>query len=381
MVQRIDYSGELFDNFEVTSGIPLSFLLSKLYFDELVIEIQNRYYSEQISQRFHYPIELMLKLCILKCFRKVSFRLLPFTLTDEDCEYLFPQTPVKDLTRIPSPSTIHHFVNYRLKAEGMKFVMDFVGKQIVHLLNLQNRNEKLPLIIDSTPLEASRYSKISPKNPYYGIPMDKAHIVSMGGYPAYMIFSGGLESDVSYAHLLIDALQPMQPKSTYCICDGAYDKYTLFADIFVKLGTTPVIAIRKNAVFSDMGKMANINDTLVSLWKQGGDKNQKIESKLKFLYNAKPRNGESPDKYKKIVGGYLRNQLIIHEEEYKEILKMRGLCEQKHAQFKNTVKFDVKGYRADKRELYVLLNFISIQCVMLAYLQNNSQNTAIAGFL
>lgn len=50
-------------------------------------------------------------------------------------------------------------------------------------------------IIDSMPLEASRYNSYAPQNPYYQIEMDKAHIFHYGNNPPYMIYSDGTTNE------------------------------------------------------------------------------------------------------------------------------------------------------------------------------------------
>jgi hypothetical protein len=59
----------------------------------------------------------------------------------------------------------------------------------------------------------------------------------------------------------------------------------------------------------------------------------------------------------------------------------REACERKHAHLKNTVKFDVRGYRKDSRALYTMMNFLAFQLMTLAHFQNNFPNTtAFAGY-
>jgi hypothetical protein len=52
-----------------------------------------------------------------------------------------------------------------------------------------------------------------------------------------------------------------------------------------------------------------------------------------------------------------------------------------YARLKQTVKFDVRGYRKDSRALYVMMNFITFQLMTLAHFQNNFPNTtSFAGY-
>jgi hypothetical protein len=86
--------------------------------------------------------------------------------------------------------------------------------------------------LDSTPLEASRYSKNSEFNPHYNCKMDKAHITMIGTYPVFMTYTGGIAGDSPELSSHIDALLQMNAKIDEYRLDGAYDSFQNHADIW-----------------------------------------------------------------------------------------------------------------------------------------------------
>jgi len=85
---------------------------------------------------------------------------------------------------LPNPATLHNFVKYRLGVEGVERLMHLVGEAIV----LWAQQEMVG-IIDSTPIEASRYDRYALFHPHYQVKMDKAHIFHLGPYPLTMVYS------------------------------------------------------------------------------------------------------------------------------------------------------------------------------------------------
>jgi len=206
----VNYQSEVFNEGKLPSGIPLTYLLSQLDLSALVLKIEHHYYSLDLNQRFHYRVDLMLKLWIYKQYHQFTFRTVMEALTMSNLSFLLTETELKKyrkgMFKLPSPSALHHFITYRLGPEGVKFVMSQLGAAILHLLNIQSGKTKgLVGIIDSTPLIASRYSPYAVYNPHYETWMAKAHIISTDGYPLYMIFSEGTEDDGKYGHLLLNA--------------------------------------------------------------------------------------------------------------------------------------------------------------------------------
>ena len=355
---------EIFEKGVVPEGKSISWLMSQLDLHDTAQKIEREYYSPKLQRFFHYSVEFMIKLLVVMVYRKISPRQVHSKVTEEDLSYLLPANASHGL---PSRSTIHHFVKYRLGVEGMEYLMLSVGKKISRYLKEEN------LIVDSTPLLASRYSANSLFNPHYRVKMDKAHIMSLGNYPLYMIHSEGTRNDQIFGKALIDVAQLMELQPKYVLMDAGYDSWEMHTRIFEKLQAHPIIQLRKNAIIHKEASEEGIQNWMNKFWKRdGANYCNTIEEKLRFLCGTEKRE---------LVGLYLRNQNIEDNAKFTEIYKNRSACERKHAHIKSIVKFDVTGYRNEGRELYSLLHFIAFQIMNLANLQNHFQNaTSLAGY-
>ena len=108
---------------------------------------------------------------------------------------------------MPNPATLHHFVKYRLGVEGVERLMHLVGEAIV----LGAQNERVG-IIDSTPVEASRYDRYALFHPHYQVKMDKAHIFHLGPYPLTMVYSNGTDADLTHLFPRIERVKALESK-------------------------------------------------------------------------------------------------------------------------------------------------------------------------
>jgi hypothetical protein len=345
-----DCKSRFLDGF-VEEGTPLPFLLSLL--DLVVIEkhIEETYYSDE--NRFHFNVGLMIRLTVLKAFRKLSFRKTVSSLTDDDCHYL--KIPViNDEYLIPSASALHHFVKERLGEDGFNDLMVRMASQIV-----RSKNEKQEVIIDSTPLEASRYDNYADFNEHYKIKMDKAHILHWGDYPLLMIHSTGNSYDGNYVLPLLKMTENKKIPVSSAILDGGYDSFSIHAHIWNYFNVHPLIQMRDNAVLHKEGTIPGINKQINKMWKIGGDVHEKNENKLKFLY----ANGQTEK-----VGMYFRNQNIL-DPDFDLKCSSRSNCERKHSHIKNIVDFDIRGIPNQSKNLYTLMKFVAYQILMLAHTQ------------
>ena len=102
----------------------------------------------------------------------------------------------------------------------MEVLMFLISKKIVHFLKSETE-----VIIDSTPLVASRYCPNSLFNPHYQVKMDKAHILN--AYPLFMIHSEGTENDKTYAHFLIQIAELLGVSCDRVLMDAGYDSLEL----------------------------------------------------------------------------------------------------------------------------------------------------------
>jgi len=204
--------------------------------------------------------------------------------------------------------------------------MLMLGEKIA---KLSNSNEAK---LDSTPLEASRYSKNSKFNPHYECKMDKAHITMVGTYPVYMTYTDGLAGDSPELPSHIDALLKMDANIDEYRLYGAYDSFQNHADIWYKLNANPLISLGVDAVINDEGKLERIDHWANKMWKLGGSKYMNIVEKLELLYE---NDRQEP------VGMYIRNK-NLEDKTFPESKKLRQECERIHGHIKNTLKFDVR---------------------------------------
>ncbi len=213
----------------------------------------------------------------MEFFRQTSFKKTISTLTEEEA-WLLSFQEKDNKFQIPTRSGLHYLVKYRLGVEGIDEIMLKLGEKIA---KLANSNEAK---LDSTPLEASRYSKNSEFNPHYNCKMDKAHITMIGTYPVFLTYTDGLAGDSPELSSHIDALLQMNAKIDEYHLDGAYDSFQTHTDIWFKLNANPLISLGVDAVINNEGKLERIDHWANKMWKFDGSKYMKIDEKLKLLY-------------------------------------------------------------------------------------------------
>jgi hypothetical protein len=155
--------------------MPITQYLNYISWQPLLDYLEQNCYCRE-GNHFRYDPLLMLKLVVVKCFRHLSFRDTIASLSDEDCLNLgLPKVGGEYI--LPAHSTLQHFVKYRLKAEGFEYLMQIPSRTFCR------DSGETKGIMDSTPLEASRYNRDTPYNPHYQCRMDKAHIFHLGEFP------------------------------------------------------------------------------------------------------------------------------------------------------------------------------------------------------
>jgi hypothetical protein len=296
----------------------------------------------------------MLKPVIVQLYRKLPYRKVITSLTEEDCRCLEVPKSIDEYI-LPASSTIHHFIKYRLKEEGLHKLMEITGRTICRL------SPSHDAILDSTPVEASRYDKYAAYNPHYDCKMYKAHIIHLGECPLYCCFSGGNEADSTYAKELTQAMERMNPRIERVFADAGYDSFEIHADIWYRLNARPVIDCRETAVFHDDGTEKQIDHWVNKLWKHGGNIHAPLYEKLRFLHEH--------DRSEQ-VGMFWRNK-NPRDPKFDEIHRKRSDCERTHGYLKALFKFDVRHVRNTSKRLYVFLNFVTYQIILLGSLQNN----------
>ena len=106
----------------VVAGTPLSAFLASPALETIAQTVEREYYDQK-TPRQHYPAVMMLKLLVIKCFRKLSYARTLQILTEEDCDNF----GISLENSLPHPATLHHFVKYRLGVDGLNRIMTLVG--------------------------------------------------------------------------------------------------------------------------------------------------------------------------------------------------------------------------------------------------------------
>lgn len=354
------YKGVLFedslDNYLSRESASICQFLYFLRIDDIAKHVERTFYTNK-SWHFKYSVSSMIKLFVVKCFRKLSYDKTISSLTEEEA-ILLSFFDENGQIKLPSGGTLHHFVKYRLGEEGVNEIMMLLGEKILKL------SAEKEAKIDSTPLEASRYDKHADYNPHYECKMDKAHITMVGTYPVFMTHTKGLAGDSPELITHIKALKKMNTDFEFYSADGGYDSFLNHSDIWYHLNAKPIISYASNAVINQEGEDERINHWVNKKWKIGGDIQASMENKLKFLYEIGRREQ---------VGMYLRNQ-NIKDETFDDQYKMRAECEKIHGHIKGTVKFDIRRVRNQSRKLYSLLSFIAYQLLVLTEMQNKVES-------
>jgi hypothetical protein len=342
---------------EIEQGTSISEFLSSSYLHTIAQTIEREYYPTG-STRFRYPVHLLLKLLIIKCFRKQSYARTIHLLTDEDCFHLGAELG-QDGYIIPNSATLHYFVKYRLGVKGIKRLMHLVGEAIL----LWAQNEMVG-IIDSTPIEASRYDKYAPFHPHYSVKMDKAHIFHLGPYPLAMVYSYGTDADPSHLLPLLKRVKTLNPQLTNVLLDAGYDSFEAHAQVWYHLNARPCIDIREGAVLQNEGNVERIRHWVNKLWRAGGDIHAPLAQQLRFLF----QNGRVEQ-----VGMHFRNKNLL-DPEFSALMRNRGECERVHGRIKASVTFHLRRIQHESRELYMILNFVAYQLLLLIGLRAGVKN-------
>lgn len=338
-------------------GTSICFLLSQLVLNSLREQILEKYYFLE-HKRFRYDPMLLLKLAIVRNFRNLTYKSINFHLSSEDCE-LLGISKISGHFQLPAGSTVHHFVKTRLGVDGFNEIMTHIAIEIRKFLPDEIG------IIDSTPLEASRYDQCADFNPHYRIKMYKSHIFHLGDAPIFMLFSEGNGADITYAQPLVSIVSQSIRNIHAVFADAAYDSFEFHAQIWNDLGAHPYIDSKENAVINHEGTIQRIDHWVNKGWKNGGDIHASIDEKLGFLY----KSGRMEQ-----VGMFLRNQNLT-DPSFEEMYKIRGDCEKTHNHIKSIVKFDVRKIREESKEFNILMNFVSYQLLIFARLQNGLSPT------
>ncbi|MDR2855394.1 MAG: transposase [Methanomicrobiales archaeon] len=123
-------------------------------------------------------------------------------------------------------------------------------------------------MIDSPPLEASRYDWYAQYNPHYGCRMYKFHIFHLEEFPVHFTFSPGAAHDSPFSIPLAQKVSRMKPSLKKILMDAGYDSFLNHAEMFGMFWVAPLIEWWENAVCSPDGTEWRINARVNRLWKE-----------------------------------------------------------------------------------------------------------------
>ena len=161
---NIVYKGVLFEdsfeNYLNKESVSICQFLHFLCIEDISKHVECTYYTNKYWH-FKYNVSSLIKLFIVKCFRKLSYDKTISSLTKEEA-IMLSFYDINGQIKLPSGGTLHHFIKYRLGEKGINDIMMFLGEKISKLSSEKDAK------IDSTPLEASRYDKYADYNTHYG---------------------------------------------------------------------------------------------------------------------------------------------------------------------------------------------------------------------
>lgn len=238
---------------------------------------------------------------------------------------------------------------------------DELEKEMQSMIMSMNKDVGIRYTVDSTPVEASRYSPWADFNPHYKIRMGKMHIVMINGIPLFHEFTNGNSNDCPVFIDLLENFDGVKVPDSRVLADGGYDSFRSYEKVFMRTGCVmhgnPGIngVYHDNAEWKDIlrkyNKMHNIDGFITQ-------KNTDPNHILRFLAN----NGEG-----ELVGKFLRNLDICRGNKIHDKAALdRHICETVHHAMKRWVNFDVRGimYRFVERRLSLKIMF----CTFLALL-------------
>lgn len=192
----------------------------------------------------------------------------------------------------PSPARISHFINHEWPQMRSAVTTEYVISVLSALTDKR-------MTVDSTPMEASRYSLRYNYSPHYQIRMGKCHIIMCNGYPLVCTFTNANESDCLELPKLLSLLPPQVSGVSEFTSDGAYAPFTNYATVFNKFNVVMASNVAKTSVFHEERSWKYIQNLYARQWKEGGYRAKAIpSSKIKFL----TKNG-----FVEPVGTFLRN--------------------------------------------------------------------------
>lgn len=247
----------------------------------------------------------------------------------------------------PSPARISHFINHEWPLMQGPVSSEYVDSILRYIPEKR-------FTIDSTPMEASRYSLRYSYSPHYEIWMGECHIIMCNGYPLVCTFTNANESDCLELPKLLEMLPAHMSGVMEFTSDGAYASFANYSSVFSKLNVVMASNVGKSSVFHEVRSWEYIENLYSRQWKEGDYRpNATPSSKLNFL----TRKG-----FDEPVGIFLRNLDMSRGKWISNTYaRNRHVCETVHRAMKRWMDFDVRGLRKESDSQRKSFRFFTAQ--------------------
>lgn len=225
---------------------------------------------------------------------------------------------------------------------------------------LRRTSERRVITIDSTPIEASRYSDWADFNGHYMIFMGKLHIIMVNGVPIMGRFTNGNYGDNPAFREMLNELPNGRMRNTVVLSDGGYDCAETYTDVFLKTGVVMASNTGVGSVKHEEAEWNNMKRRHGRLFKNDDFPKHKVSPEQMLRYMA--RNGES-----ELVGWFIRNLDMSRGKRIsRELARQRHVCETVHHAMKRWVDLTVRGLREGFAEARIGLRLMvcSFLCIL-----------------
>ena len=232
----------------------------------------------------------------------------------------------------PSDGWISDFRNHRYI-----FFRKDLDDEIRRMILKEKNGSDMIFTIDSTPLEASRYSAWADFNPHYRIKMAKAHIIMVDGIPFMSTFTNGNVNDNPVFQNLLESMQDYNVHGAQFYADGGYDSHDSYANTFRLTGTVLNGNAGSNGRYHDNATFKNLKRHYNKHHNDFGFRPSGAVT-AEFMINYLKSCGDD------IGGWFLRNLDIMRGDRlHKEAALKRHICETVHHSMKRWVDLTVRG--------------------------------------
>ena len=247
----------------------------------------------------------------------------------------------------PSPARISCFIRHEWPEMEPEASKEYMAAVLESLLVKE-------FTVDSTPMEASRYSKKYHYSPHYEIRMGKCHIIMCCGYPLARTFTDANDPDCQELPKLLAQLSERIAGVRQFTSDGSYPSFYNYSEVYLKLGVVMASNPSSSSVVHEDRSIGYIRRLYGSKWK---DPEYRPKASPRYMLSMLCRKGEAEK-----VGQFLRNLDMCRGRSIaSKYAKDRHVCETVHRAMKRWMNFDVRGLRKESEEQRKSFKFFTAQ--------------------